>query len=85
MPPQPVIAVLPPSSVSVLIQGRNDDPIISSPPRPATAATHRRVACRADGMARMTSTVPIDHVDRGPAGGSGAYSIRTAQSSTYWA
>ena len=42
MPPQPVIAVLPPSSVSVLIHGRNDDPIISSAPSPATAPMARR-------------------------------------------
>ena len=34
MPPQPVIEVFPPSSVAVLIHGRNDDPIVSRPPTP---------------------------------------------------
>ena len=43
MPPQPVIVVLPPSSVAVLIHGRNDAPIASSPPRPASAPIPRRV------------------------------------------
>src|SRR6478752_5317184 len=64
MPPQPVIEVFPPSSVAVLIHGRNDDPMVSSPPTPANAAAPSRARTDRSAVTRSAAMSSMHHVVR---------------------